>query len=216
MRVRADTEDFSLDLTLHAGDKPIVLQGDAGLSQKSAAPGNASYYYAKTRLPTTGSLTIGDASFDVSGQSWLDREWSSSALGDDQAGWDWFALQLEDGRDLMFYRMRGTDGRAQRFSEGALIDIDGSRYALDLNDVELTELRRWTGPDGGSYPLAWRLQAPVHGLDLNIEAAFDDQLMAHTVSYWEGAVTVTGSHNGVGYLELSGYATTGQGQATPR
>jgi predicted secreted hydrolase len=206
LQLRAGTPDLGVALTLGAGTRPVVLQGDRGLSQKSAAPGNASYYYSLTRLPTQGEIRIGDRRWQVEGNSWFDREWSSSALAADQAGWDWFALQLEDGRDLMFYQMRDKQGRAQTFSHGVLVDADGSTRPLPLDAVQLTRTASWRSPDGTRYPVAWRLQVPEQDLDLAIEAAFEDQVMQHTVEYWEGAVNVSGSHRGVGYLELSGYA----------
>lgn len=206
LTIDAATETFALQLTLGRGDKPVVLQGDRGLSQKSAAPGNASYYYSHTRLPTQGLVVIDDKRFRVSGNSWWDREWSSSALADDQAGWDWFALQLDDGRDLMFYRMRDRQGQAQRFSRGVLVEVDGTARELALADVSASPTRYWTNQNGARYPVAWQLQVPAHGLDLNVETVFDDQSMDTTVAYWEGAVDVSGSHSGIGYLELSGYA----------
>ena len=204
--VDAETERFGIRLQLERGSKPPVLQGERGLSRKSAEPGNASYYYSHTRLPTRGRVRIGDKRYTVEGNSWFDREWSSSALAADQAGWDWFALQLEDGRDLMFYQMRDKQGRAQHFSKGVLVGMDGKAQALTLDQVTLTPRREWTSPDGTGYPLEWQLRVPEHGLDLNVSAAFDEQEMRHTVRYWEGAVEISGSHRGVGYLELSGYA----------
>ncbi|MGD1984432.1 MAG: lipocalin-like domain-containing protein [Chromatiaceae bacterium] len=212
LTLRADTDQFGLELLIERGEKAAVLQGDRGLSQKSAAPGNASYYYSHTRLPSSGSIRIGSQHFEVTGNSWFDREWSSSALADDQAGWDWFALQLEDGRDLMFYRMRGTDGQAQRFSKGVLVGTDGSSRLLRNTDVNLEPLRHWTSADGRRYPVAWRLTVPEHALDLRVEATFDDQLMRTAVSYWEGAVDVQGSHSGIGYLEMSGYSPGARGE----
>lgn len=207
LQLRADTPELSLALTLGASHKPMVLQGERGLSRKSAAPGNASYYYSYTRLPTDGVLRVGGQSFQVSGASWLDREWSSSALAADQAGWDWFALQLDDGRELMYYQMRGVDGRAQRFSKGVLVRRDGSVEPIVHGDVELTPVRTWQSEDGSRYPVQWTLGIPRLGLQLDVEAVFDDQEMRHTVRYWEGAVTVGGSQSGRGYLELSGYAS---------
>jgi predicted secreted hydrolase len=201
----AGNDDIGLSLQLQAGGKPLVLQGEGGLSRKSARPGNASYYYSFTRLPTQGELRIGDASYRVAGDSWLDREWSSSALDEDQAGWDWFALQLEDGRELMFYQLRDKQGRAQPFSRGSLVQADGSSHPLLADAVKLTPLRHWQAEDGARYPVAWRLQVAEHALDLEVQALLDDQLMGHSVRYWEGAVRVSGSHRGRGYLELSGY-----------
>ena len=206
LRLRAETPEMAIDLQVHPGDRPMVLQGDRGLSQKGAAPGNASYYYSYTRLPTRGDIRLDDRRLTVVGNSWFDREWSSSALAEDQAGWDWFALQLDDERDLMFYRMRDKQGQAQRFSKGVLVAADGTVLPLSLDDVTLTTLGEWRSDDGVAYPTRWRLQIPGHAIDLRVEAAFDDQEMRHTVRYWEGAVVVSGSHDGVGYLELSGYA----------
>jgi predicted secreted hydrolase len=206
LRLSAADTDIGIALTLERGERPVVLQGERGLSRKGAAEGNASYYYSLTRLPTRGEIRLGDRRLRVTGHSWFDREWSSSALAPDQAGWDWFALHLEDGRDLMFYRMRGKDGRAQRFSQGVLVEAPGVTHALTADEVKAQPTRVWRTGDGVAYPVAWRLVIPRHALDLEVEAAFDAQEMHHAVRYWEGAVTVAGSHRGVGYLELSGYA----------
>jgi predicted secreted hydrolase len=206
LTVTAQNEDMALSLRLTAGDKPLVLQGDQGLSRKSATPGNASYYYSFTRLPTRGELRIGDAAYSVQGDSWMDREWSTSALDSDQVGWDWFALQLDDGRELMFYRLRDRQGGMHPFSRGSLVDRDGRAHSLLPAQVQLTPRRYWQAEDGTRYPVEWRLQVPDHGLDLEVKALLDDQLMDHSVRYWEGAVGVSGSARGKGYLELSGYA----------
>ena len=205
VRLDAADSDMAIALTLERGNRPLVLQGERGLSRKGHSPGNASYYYSYTRLPTRGEIRIENRQYRVSGNSWFDREWSSSALATDQAGWDWFALQLDDGRDLMFYRLRGKDGAAQPFSSGVLVDTDGTTHTLSLDSVQAVPMRTWQDEDGVAYPVAWHLSIPQHALDLNIEAAFDEQAMRHTVHYWEGAVVVSGSHSGVGYLELSGY-----------
>lgn len=204
----ADYEDIRINLFVDRGNKPLVLQGDKGLSQKGSEIGNASYYYSYTRLPTKGSLSINDETFQVTGNSWFDREWSSSALADDQQGWDWFALHLDDGRDLMFYRMRGVDGKAQKFSKGVLLEKDGNIIELSLDNVRLDSEAFWRDLEGNAYPVKWRLRVDDYGLDLVIEAFFNDQLMQHTVHYWEGAVKVRGSHSGRGYMELSGYNNT--------
>ena len=206
LSVSAQNEDIGLSLQLQSGDKPLVLQGEHGLSRKSATPGNASYYYSFTRLPTHGELRIGDTLYRVQGDSWLDREWSSSALDSDQAGWDWFALQLEDGRDLMYYQLRNRQGGMHAFSRGTLVEADGGVRTLLPRQVQLTPLRHWQARDGTRYPVSWRLQVPELELDLEVQALLDDQLMDHSVQYWEGAVEVSGSHRGKGYLELSGYA----------
>ena len=205
LTVSAQNQDIAVSLQIQSGDKPMVLQGERGLSRKSATPGNASYYYSFTRLPTRGELRIGASVYTVQGDSWMDREWSSSALAKDQAGWDWFALQLDDGRDLMYYRLRDKLGGVDAFSRGTLVDKDGSVHTLLPDQVKLTPLRYWQSADGARYPVGWRLQVAEYGLDLEVQAAVDDQLMDHSVRYWEGAVEVSGSQRGRGYLELSGY-----------
>ena len=208
--LRASDPGFSVDLALTAA-KPPVLNGNAGLSQKSAGPGNASYYYSMTRWLTDGSLRLGDNTFSVSGLSWLDREWSTSALAADQQGWDWFALQLSDGSDLMFYNLRKLGGSQDEHSAGTWIDADGGSLHLAPGDVEITVTDTWESPEGGVYPSAWTLRAPGQGLDLRIRPVMADQELFTTVRYWEGAVDVEGRRHGVpikgrGYVELTGYA----------
>lgn len=209
-RLEAADDDMALALTL-AAIKPIVRNGDNGLSQKSAERGNASYYYSIPRLETEGRLRVGETSYQVQGLSWLDREWSSSALSADQAGWDWFALQLDDGRELMYYQLRKLDGSVDRFSGGTFIREDGSSVHLDRDDVRLDVLERWSTADGQSYPIQWRLQVPSLELDLEVRPVIRDQELDTTVRYWEGAVDVTGSGGnrdvrGRGYVEMTGYA----------
>jgi predicted secreted hydrolase len=121
-------------------------------------------------------------------------------------GWDWFALQLEDGRDLMFYQLRNRQGGVHAYSRGSLVQPDGSVRSLHPDEVILTPVRYWQADDGTRYPVSWRLQVAEFQLDLEVQALLDDQLMDHSVHYWEGAVDVSGSHRGQGYLELSGYS----------
>ncbi len=209
-RLRASDPGFSVDLALAAA-KPPVLNGNAGLSQKSAEPGNASFYYSMTRWQTDGALRLGDDEFRVSGLSWLDREWSTSALGADQLGWDWFALQLSDGSDLMFYNLRKLDGSQDEHSAGTWVNADGRSIHLDREDVEITVTDRWESPEGGVYPSGWMLRAPKQGLELRVRPVMADQELFTTVRYWEGAVDVEGERNGApingrGYVELTGYA----------
>jgi len=208
-RLRASDPGFALDVSVTA-TKPPVLNGIDGLSQKSSEPGNASYYYSITRLHTRGTLRIGEESFAVSGLSWLDREWGSSALSDHQQGWDWFALQLSDGSELMIYNIRQSDGRQDVHSAGTIVDRDGKFRYLDQEafDIEFTDY--WQSPHGGTYPSAWRLRVPGEGLDILVKPAIADQELSTTVRYWEGAVDVAGERSGAplggrGYVELTGY-----------
>ena len=206
-RLTASSDHIALDLALTA-TKPPVLNGDAGLSQKSAEPGNASYYYSITRLATVGELRIDDTAFRVRGSSWVDREWSSSALGDDQVGWDWFALQLDDGRELMMYQLRRRDGSADPNSAGTLTLADGTAVHLGKDDIAIHVLDTWSSPEGGTYPSRWQLVVPAHDIDVEVVPVLADQELFTTVRYWEGAVDVSGSagSGGRGYVELTGYA----------
>lgn len=207
----ADGADFAFDLQLAPG-KPIVLQGDRGLSQKSDEPGNASIYYSLTRLPIRGRIVFGERTHDVQGEAWLDREWSTSALGKDQVGWDWFSLQLDDGCEVMWYRLRRRDGAADRWSRGCVVDRDGTTLPLRVEDVTATPEGAWRAADGrAAYPARWRLQAVgAAPFDLVIEPLLADQELRVLVRYWEGAVAVRGTHRGRavqgrGYLEMTGY-----------
>ncbi len=205
LRLNAQSEEVSINLVLQQPDKPLILQGDRGLSKKSAEVGNASYYYSYTRIPTSGSISIKKQIYQVTGSSWFDREWSSSALAADQQGWDWFSLQLDDEREIMFYQLRDKKGQAQKFSEGVLVEQDGKTIKLNLDNTQLKPLSNWKNNQGVTYPTSWSLKIPQQQIDLQIDAAFNDQEMRHSVHYWEGAVVVSGSHPGRGYLELSGY-----------
>lgn len=209
-RLRAADDEVAIDVGLRALKAP-VLNGVEGLSQKSAEVGNASYYYSVTRLDTAGTLRIGDDNFTVSGLSWMDREWSSSALSADQAGWDWFALQLSDGSDLMFYNIRKTDGQQDANSAGTWVGKDGRVEHIDRQDIEIVLEDYWSSPKGGTYPSQWTLILPKHGLRLSVVPVIGDQELVTIVRYWEGAVDVAGTHNGRevrgrGYVELTGYA----------
>lgn len=207
--VQVANADFSLKLKLQP-EKPVVLQGHQGLSQKSSEAGNASYYYSFTRLVTTGSIHYQAQDFPVTGSSWLDREWSTSALGKDQAGWDWFSLQFKDGQELMFYQLRKHSGEAdQTHSQGKWIAADARTQNLSLKDLQLKPVKYWQAASGTKYPLAWELSYPEVRGHWRIEAVVEDQLMETSVVYWEGAVRVIELASekvvGQGYLELSGY-----------
>jgi len=211
-RLRAQLDDASLDLDL-SPRKPVVLQGDSGYSQKGPAQGNASRYYSITRMAADGRLVLEGKAVEVTGSAWLDREWGSSQLGAGIAGWDWFALQLEDGRDLMLYRLRTEAGEASRFSAGVLVESDGSYRVLGRGDFEFEEIRRWPDRLGVDWPVAWRVRLPAESMEFEVHAVFDAQRWYATVGYWEGAVDVIdpsdGAKLGRGYLELSGYADSG-------
>ena len=209
-RLRAADADIALDLQLLPA-KPVVLNGAEGLSQKSSRVGNASYYYSMPRLRSAGRLTIGGRSYAVSGLSWLDREWGSSALSPDQRGWDWFALQLSDGTDLMFYTLRRNDGTRDRHSAGTWIDADGRAHHLANEDVTIDVMDFWESERGDRYPSAWDIVIPARELSVRVTPVLDNQELITNVRYWEGAVDVDGLSggrriDGRGYVELTGYA----------
>lgn len=217
VRLRAAEEDLAVELTLRQVKAP-ALHGEAGLSRKSGAPGNASYYYSLTRMETSGIITVGDDSYTVRGLSWMDHEFGTSFLAENQVGWDWFSLQLDDGRELMFFQIRQNDGGIEPLSAGSLIEADGTVRPLNRDDVVIHVLERWTSPHTGAvYPAGWRVSVPVAGLELDVQPYASDQELHVSYAYWEGAVQVTGSSaagpvTGVGYVELTGYAGSMQGK----
>ena len=209
-RLRASDGDVAIDLELSA-TKPVVLQGERGLSRKGPEPGNASFYYSFTRMPARGVVRLGAETLAVSGEAWMDREWSTSGLGADVQGWDWFAVQLDDGRELMVYLLRRRDGTLDPFSAGSLVAPDGAVRALGAGDVRVETLAHWSSARSGvRYPARWRLTVPSAELRLDIEPRRADQELRVNTRYWEGAVAVTGmagawSIRGHGYVELVGY-----------
>jgi predicted secreted hydrolase len=210
VRLRAAEGAVAIDLVL-ASDKPVALQGDQGLSRKGPEPGNASFYYSWSRMSARGTVRAGGEPLAVAGLAWMDREWSTSALGPDLVGWDWLALQLDDGRDVMVYRLRRRDGAADPHSAGALIAADGAVRALTPAEVTLDTLDHWTSPRSRvRYPSRWRLAIPGAGLSLEITPRLADQELIVGTRYWEGAVRVEGTAAGrpiagLGYVELVGY-----------
>lgn len=211
MRLTAAEGEVALDFLLDSSQPPL-LQGDAGLSQKSAGVGNASYYYSMTRMPTTGQMSIGDTVYTVTGNSWMDREWSTSALADNQEGWDWFALHFADGSDMMIYHLRRNDGTSDPYSAGVYRRADGQVVNLKSADIVFVPQGSWQSPHtGGVYPATWQIQIAPLDITMTVTPAMADQELQVTVRYWEGAVRVQGEMGGVpmqgvGYLEMTGYA----------
>ncbi len=210
LHLRASERDVGISLTLNPA-KPLVLQGDAGLSQKGPEPGNASFYYSFSRLEANGEIDLGEQTARLAGWAWMDREWSTSALSSRQVGWDWFALQLDDGSDLMYYQLRLKDGSADPLSKGILVGREGESLALKSSEIELDVSDRWKSPlDGSEYPSGWRLAVPSEDLVLDLTPVLSNQELNLSVRYWEGAVRVVGtlrgrSIRGKGYVELTGY-----------
>ena len=210
MRLLAgDAGEIGLDLEIDAS-RPFVLQGDEGYSRKGADPGNASHYIACTRMTAAGTLRIGGREVSVTGLAWMDHEWSTSALDPGLVGWDWFAIQLDDGRDLMVYGLRQEDGTPGPFSAAAIVTAEGAVTQLAREAFDLAVLGSWRSPHTDvRYPARWRLRVPGHGIDLDVKPLLADQEHRLAVVYWEGAIEASardGSLAGRGYAELVGYA----------
>jgi predicted secreted hydrolase len=212
LEVHLDARDDEIALALDLTSTiPHVAQGDRGLDAKGSGNGNASHYYSVPRLVADGQVTVAGETFAVSGLAWLDREWSTSSLEPGTVGWDWFALTLSDGSSLMIYRLRTADGGASPYSGGSLVSADGAHTRLGASDVTLTMLDEWTsGATGVRYPVAWRLGIPRAGITLDVQPQLENQEVALSVRYWEGAVQAEGEGprgplTAQGYLELAGY-----------
>ena len=206
-RVSAASDDFAIDLRLYQMKKP-ALQGIGGLSPKSAEIGNASYYYSLTRLLTEGAVTIGGETYDVSGNTWMDHEFSTSALGDEAQGWDWFGLIFDDNTELMVGQIRQVDGALEPAFGGLYIYPDGGTRYLDAADFSIEATDTWRSPHSGAeYPAGWVIV--VGGEDgFRIQVSplqADQELHSADIVYWEGAVAISGDKSGYGYAELTGY-----------
>ncbi len=211
-QVAASSAEVGLELDL-SSSKPPVFHGKGGVSAKSPDAGNASHYFSHTRLATSGQLRVGERSFQVEGQSWFDREWSTSVLGEGITGWDWFSIQLEGNTEIMLFRLRDASGKTA-YSSGTLIAADGGTRSLADGGITFEPLSTWTSPRGkATYPVEWRVAVPEHGIDLRVRAAMPDQeLRLAAITYWEGATEVAGERSGKpvggqGYLEMTGYAS---------
>jgi predicted secreted hydrolase len=218
-RIRARmTDGAEIDFALQIAAPPALHGANTdGLSAKSAEPGNASYYYSLTRMPTNGTITIGDQVFRVAGNTWMDHEFSTSALGTNALGWDWFGLQFDDGRDMMIGQIRLTDGGKDPYFGGLLVNADGSTQYLPSDAITITPLAVWTSPHTGSvYPSGWTISVtPESGDAFTFTATpqiLDQELYGGDIAYWEGTVRLDGDVTGYGYAELTGYvdALTGR------
>ncbi len=210
---------FPARLSFNIGDREIILlleatgdlvqNGVNGYSQKSEQ-GQASYYYSQPHIRVRGFVNQGLNKIYLSGQGWLDREWSSQALAANQQGWDWFSLHLDDGYKLMVYQLRHEDGK--HWLSGNWIDPYGDSRTLDRDAIQLSlldtrEVR--TGDDQSTeLPLEWQLALVEQNRSWRIKPLYDQQWMDTQIPYWEGVVLVedeNGAHSGIGYMELTGY-----------
>jgi predicted secreted hydrolase len=208
VRLQAREGDFALDLQLRA-QKSILLQGDRGYSPKGKNPGNASFYYSFTRMATDGTLTIDGDAHTVSGSSWMDHEWSTSFLDENAVGWEWLALQLNDGSELLVWQINNKDGAARAIRSATLVESDGQVTQIANDAITFTPTGSWTSPDSKNvYRNKWRIEIPSQQLTLDIGARFDNQEAKLSTVYYEGAVAGSGKRantaiEAVGYLEIT-------------
>lgn len=216
-RITAKQDGIEVDLVLEDLKGPI-LHGKDGYSQKGPDPGNASYYYSQTRLETEGSISINSQQYMVRGLSWKDHEYSTNALSDNQVGWDWFALQFSNYTELKVYNIRNADGTIDPFSNGSYVDEAGTVHNLRRDDFEIEVLGYWQSKEStATYPSGWKITVPRLELSLFVEPFVDAQELILSYTYWEGAVRVSGVSagddiHGNGYVELTGYAATMEGE----
>jgi predicted secreted hydrolase len=215
--LKAHQGKMALDLEL-TPRKPKIFHGDKGLSTKGQNPGQASYYYSFTDLATNGTVqtSLSEKPIEVTGTSWFDQEFASNVLSADQVGWDWFGIHLSDGRDLMLFQLRRKDGTIEPASSGTIIEKDGTSRYLRQDDITLKVLAQWKSPkSSGTYPAKWQVSIPTAQIDITLAPIVANQeLVTETstgVTYWEGAVTGSGTSGGTavtveGYAELTGYA----------
>ncbi|MDO9085959.1 MAG: lipocalin-like domain-containing protein [Anaerolineaceae bacterium] len=214
-QLKAMSDIIELNLTL-TDKKGFVFHGNNGLSQKGEEVGNASYYFSQTRLDTHGVVRIEDEKFNVSGLSWMDHEFGTSTLGENQIGWDWFSMQLDNEMEIMLFQIREEAGSISPLSSGTIINPENSTKNLSMEDFEIQVNKIWKNSDQVEYPNSWKITIPDLDINLEITPVIDDQEMNLFFRYWEGAVRITGTVNGevvsgYGYVELTGYAQSMQG-----
>ena len=206
-----DRQGMAFELTTQPL-KHLVLQGPNGFSRKGDEPGAASLYYSFTRLATEGTLRVDGESLEVRGESWMDKEFSSSQLAEEQQGWDWFSLQLDDGRDLMIYVLRAENGTPD-FAQATLVTSDGRTRYLGTDAWSVVATNSWkSAASGAIYPSRWTINVPEEDLSIDVRPVLSDQenrsRLPGGVYYWEGAVDLldaSGDRMGQGYVELTGY-----------
>ncbi|WP_195819184.1 lipocalin-like domain-containing protein [Roseobacter sp. MH60115] len=200
MRLTAAGDDFAYDMQLSAKG-PLIFHGEDGYSQKSAS-GRASYYYSQPFFEITGTLTLPEGPVEVTGQAWLDREWASQPLGASQVSWDWFSMAFEGGTRLMGFTLRDSAG--PDYTAATWIEPDGRTTAFP-DGAFFAEPLAQSDVAGRRIPTRWRAVLPEKGVDVTVQAINPQAWMATSIPYWEGPVTLSGSHTGRGYLEMTGY-----------
>ncbi len=213
--LKAGDRDFGIELTLTPEKRPAI-HGRNGISQKAEGEGHASHYYSISRLKTGGKIFLRGKEVPVQGISWMDHEFGSNQLREDQVGWDWFSIQLDQGTDLMLYQIRHQDGKPDPFSSGTIIFANGSHEHLPLDAFQIDIQKKWKSrKSGATYPSGWTVKVPGRQIELTLAPTAEDQELiteaSTRVTYWEGSVSVDGRYQGtpvkgMGYVELTGYA----------
>lgn len=211
-QLTAVCERFTLTLLLNPL-KPAVIQGENEVLRKGPREGQTSHYIAFTRLQASGELKEANHTHAVSGLAWMDHEFFTEPPANNLTGWDWFSIQLRTNEELMLYRMRGPHGESSPFSSGSYIDAQGKMHFLPAAAFFLTTGATWQSPHSGArYPIAWEIRVPSLNLVLHAKTDLQDQELssANAPTYWEGAVTYSGTRRGksiagAGYLEMTGY-----------
>jgi len=209
-RIVAFNGGDSVDLVMRSR-KPPAVHGENGVSVKGEGAGNASHYYSMTRLEVAGSVN----KQHCRGLAWMDHEFSSSKLAQNEQGWDWFSIQFDNDSELMLYQMRRTDGTIDPASSGSLITSDGSVIHLRRDQIRIEAAGKWHSPkSSATYPMGWRVSVPSFGISVTLKPSMMNQELnaraSTDVTYWEGAVDVSGNFgsvvvSGVGYVEMTGY-----------
>ena len=216
--LRGFAEKFGFGLTLVPAKLPIT-HGQNGVTQKAEGPGHASHYFSLTRLMTSGTIDLDGNTFRVDGTSWMDHEFFTGSMATNETGWDWLSVQFTDGTELMLYRLRHSDGSIDPYSSGSFVDANGNSELLSAKDFVMTPATdTWTSPvTKAAYPVHWRLSIPRLKLQLEVTTQLRNQELTARFgpSYWEGVIDVAGTRDGsqlqgVGYLEMTGYAEPGK------
>ena len=210
-RIAAQSGGDAIDLVLRTRKAPAV-HGENGVSVKAEGAGYASHYYSMTRLEVSGSVN----GRRCTGEAWMDHEFGSSALRETQQGWDWFSVQLDNETELMLYVIRRRDGTPDTTSSGSLVTSDGTVIHLRRDQMRIEPTARWRSPkSGATYPMGWRIAVPQFRIALTLTPLLENQELvtkqSTQVTYWEGAVGVSGTFSNVavqgeGYVEMTGYA----------
>ena len=201
--LNASSEQFGYSLKL-TNNAPYQKQGEQGYSTKSGDGKVASYYYSQPFINVSGNVTIDGVTHQVSGKGWIDREWSSQFLLDSQQGWDWFALRLSDETSLVVFQLRNSTTGKASYSHARLMNQDGSGITIKQQDISLTATKK-TEIDGRDYPTEWQITIPTQQIKLTASALNPNAKMPLSVPYWEGPISIEGTHSGTGYMELTGY-----------